>query len=117
MADMVRDDLMVGALGRRAATLEGVGDWRATGPELELEALTSAGLLGKSTSISPMFPNLMRMRYLGHVMRGGEKVRMQDFQLNRWFYIAPFNDAYSMLQVFQARNPNNWPGIVIPEFD
>ena len=79
MADMVRDDLMVGALGRRAATLEGVGDWQATGPELELEALTSAGLLGKSTSISPMFPSLMRMRYLGHVMRAGEKVRMEDF--------------------------------------
>lgn len=79
MADMVRDDLMVGALGRRAATLEGVGDWQAVGPELELEALTSAGLLGKSTSISPMFPNLMRMRYLGHVMRGAKKIRMQDF--------------------------------------
>ena len=43
---MVRGDLIVGALGRRAATLEGVGDWRAVDEELELEALTSAGLLG-----------------------------------------------------------------------
>ena len=29
MADMVRDDLIVGALGIRAATLEGVGDWNS----------------------------------------------------------------------------------------
>ncbi len=79
MTDLVRGDLLVGALGRRAATLEGVGDWRATGPELELEALTSAGLLGKSTSISPMFPNLMHMHYLGHVLRDGRKVAMKDF--------------------------------------
>ena len=79
MADMVRDDLMVGALGKRAATLEGVGDWKATGPELELEALTSAGLLGRSTSISPLFPNLVHMQYEGHVVRDGRKVGMKDF--------------------------------------
>lgn len=79
MTDMVRGDLIVGALGRRAATLEGVGDWRAVDEKLELEALTSAGLLGKSTSISPMFPNLMHMYYEGHVVRGGQKVNMEDF--------------------------------------
>jgi hypothetical protein len=79
MTEMVRDDLMVGALGKRAATLEGVGSWRATGPDLQLEALTSAGLLGKSTSISPMFPNLMHMTYVGHVMRNDRKVSMKDF--------------------------------------
>jgi len=79
MTDMVRGDLMIGALGRRAATLEGVGDWRAIDHELRLEALTSAGLLGCSTSISPMFPNLMQMKYEGHVTRGGCKVMMGDF--------------------------------------
>lgn len=79
MADMVRGDLMVGALGRRAATLEGVGDWRAAVGSLELEALTSAGLLGRATSISPMYPELMRMEYLGHATRGGEKLGMMDF--------------------------------------
>ena len=79
MTDMVRGDLLVGALGKRAATLEGVGDWRETGPDLQLEALTSAGLLGKSTSISPMFPDLMHMTYEGHVMRNGRKVTMKDF--------------------------------------
>jgi hypothetical protein len=79
MADMVRGDLLVGALGERAATLEGVGDWRATTDSLELEALTSAGLFGRSTSISPMLPDLMRMEYLGHTTRHGKKLGMMDF--------------------------------------
>lgn len=79
MTDMVRGDLFVGALGRRAATLEGVGDWRETGADLQLEALTSAGLLGKCTSVSPMFPDLMCMQYEGHAVRNGRKVMMKDF--------------------------------------
>jgi len=79
MAEMVRGDLLVGSLGKRAATLEGVGDWRATGANRELEALTSAGLLGKSTSISPMLPDLMRLEYLGHVTSAGKKLGMKDF--------------------------------------
>ncbi len=79
MADMVRGDLMIGALGQREATLEGVGDWRAVGDDLELDALTGAGLLGKATSISPMLPELMRLEYLGHVTRNGEKLGMTDF--------------------------------------
>ena len=79
MADMVRGDLLVGALGKRAATLEGVGDWRDAGEDRELEALTSAGLLGKATSISPMLPDLMRFEYLGHATRDGKKLGMADF--------------------------------------
>jgi hypothetical protein len=79
MADMIRGDLLIGALGNRAATLEGVGDWRAIGADRELEALTSAGLLGKATSVSPMLPDLMRFEYLGHVTREGEKLGMMDF--------------------------------------
>jgi hypothetical protein len=79
MADMVRGDLMIGALGKRAATLEGVGDWRSVGENLELDALTGAGLLGKATSISPMLPELMRLEYLGHVTRQGNKLGMADF--------------------------------------
>ena len=79
MADMVRGDLLVGALGKRAATLEGVGDWRAVTGNSELEALTGAGLLGRATSISPMLPELMRLEYLGHAMRAGRKLNMMDF--------------------------------------
>lgn len=79
MADLVRGDLMVGALGKRAATLEGVGDWRAIGDDLQLDALTPAGLLGKATSISPFLPDFMRLDYCGHVMRGGRTLGMGDF--------------------------------------
>lgn len=79
MADMVRGDLLVGALGERAATLEGVGDWRKVTANRELDALTSAGLLGRATSISPMLPDLMRFEYLGHTTRKGKKLGMKDF--------------------------------------
>ncbi|MGD2129185.1 MAG: hypothetical protein PVJ33_13770 [Lysobacterales bacterium] len=79
MAELVRGDLLIGALGERAATLEGVGDWRAATGTLELDALTSAGLLGRATSISPMLPELMRLDYLGHVTRNGHKLNMADF--------------------------------------
>ena len=79
MADMVRGDLMIGALGERAATLEGVGHWRAVGDDLEMEALTSAGLMGKATSTSLLLPDLMRLEYQGHVMRNGVKLGMMDF--------------------------------------
>ena len=79
MADVVRGDLLVGALGERAATLEGVGDWRAISDSLELEALTSAGLFGRATSISPMLPDLMRLDYLGHATRDGRQLGMMDF--------------------------------------
>jgi hypothetical protein len=79
MADMVRGDLLVGALGQRAATLEGVGDWRAIGDDLEMEALTNAGLLGRATSTSMLLPDLMRLEYRGHVMRDGARLGMNDF--------------------------------------
>jgi hypothetical protein len=79
MADVVRGDLIIGALGKRAATLEGVGDWRAVNDKLRLDALTGAGLLGRATSISPLLPELMRLDYLGHVMRDGRQLGMKDF--------------------------------------
>lgn len=79
MTDMVRGDLVIGALGHRSATLEGVGSWRAVGADRELDALTGAGLLGKATSISPLLPELMRLEYLGHVSRDGSKLNMMDF--------------------------------------
>ncbi|MGB5622435.1 MAG: hypothetical protein WBN65_08080 [Gammaproteobacteria bacterium] len=79
MAEMVRGDLLVGAFGLRAATLEGVGDWHEIGEDLEMDALTGAGLMGKATSTSPMLPNLMHLKYQGHVVRDGRKLNMGDF--------------------------------------
>ena len=79
MANVVRGDRMIGALGMRAATLEGVGDWREIGSDGVMEALTSAGLFGKGTSLSPLLPDLVRMQYLGHVLREGSPLGMSDF--------------------------------------
>jgi len=79
MAELVRGDLLVGALGKRSATLEGVGDWRDVGDDLQFDSLTSAGLFGRATSISPMLPDLMRLEYIGHAVRQGAKLNMMDF--------------------------------------
>lgn len=71
-------DLVVGALGVRAATLEGVGDWRAVGEDGAMHALTGAGLFGFATSVSPLLPPLMNLQYKGHLMRDG-KLTMRGF--------------------------------------
>ena len=76
---VMEGDLAVGALGKRAATLEGVGDWEAIGEDGLLHALTGAGLFGKATSMAPLLPDLMSLTYLGHVMRDGKKLNMRDF--------------------------------------
>jgi hypothetical protein len=79
MVDMMEGDLVIGALGKRAATLEGVGDWEVVGEDGNMHALTGAGLFGKATSTSPMLPRLMSLQYQGHVLRTGEKQTMQSF--------------------------------------
>lgn len=79
MVRVAEGDLVVGALGRRAATLEAVGDWEAVGEDLRLEALTSAALLGKGTSRSWRLPPMMLLRYRGHVVHEGERATMRRF--------------------------------------
>ena len=79
MAELLSGDRIIGALGERAATLEGVGSWRAVGEDGELEVLTGAGLLGKATSTSLLLPSFMRLRYLGHAQRDGTALNMADF--------------------------------------
>jgi hypothetical protein len=80
LVQVMPGDQVVGAFGNRAATLEGVGCWS----EIEndnMHALTSAGLFGVFTSVSPIMPRPITLKYLGHVMRGDEKVRMTDFAI------------------------------------
>jgi len=77
MSEAMEGDLVVGALGTRAATLEAVGDWRAIGADGELNALTAAGLFGKVTSLSPFLAAPMRLRYEGHLLRAGAKLTMR----------------------------------------
>ncbi len=72
-------DLIVGALGLRHATLEATGTWEEVGDDGVMHLLTGAGLLGWLTSKSPFLPELLEMRYRGHVLLGGEKATMQRF--------------------------------------
>ncbi len=82
MCQVFDGDTVIGAFGKRAATLEGVGDWERIGDDLALHALTSAGLFGKATSVSPLLPDIMQLRYQGHVVRG-DKVTMSQFCVHR----------------------------------
>lgn len=82
-------DVVVGALGERAATLEGVGSFRAV-ENGHMHALTSAGLLGRFTSLSKFLPGPLALEYRGHIVRRGSKVRMRDFA------IAPTGDKYEV---------------------
>ncbi len=79
MTEVLRGDLVVGALGVRAATLEAAGHWNAVGPDLKMHAMTGAGLFGRATSISPFISRLVELVYRGHVTRAGQPVRMTDF--------------------------------------
>ena len=79
MVDMMEGDLVIGALGKRAATLEGVGSWEDIADDGKLHALTSAGLFGKATSTSLLLPPLMTLQYEGHVQRDGKTLAMRDF--------------------------------------
>ncbi len=84
MVPVLEDDLLIGTFGKRAATLEGVGDWEAIEADGNLHALTGAGLFGKATSTSVLLPRLMSLSYAGHVVSNGKKQVMQDF-------VAPVN--------------------------
>ena len=44
-----------------------------------MEALTAAGLFGRSTSKSTMLPALLPLVYKGHVLLGDEKTAMEDY--------------------------------------
>jgi hypothetical protein len=72
-------DVVVGALGKRCATLEFVGDWREVGDDLRLELLTAAGVFGKCSDKSAFLPPPLPLRYRGHVIRGGKTCHMRDY--------------------------------------
>lgn len=80
MVGVDKGDRVIGAFGHRAATLEGVGSWMEIDGD-EMNAMTSAGLFGRFTSVSKLLPRPMSLRYAGHVMRSGKKIRMRDFAL------------------------------------
>jgi hypothetical protein len=73
-------DQVIGALGHRAATLEGVGSFRDV-RNGRLHCLTNAGLLGAFTSVSTFLQRPISLSYRGHLVRGGSAVRMGDFAI------------------------------------
>lgn len=79
MIEVLPGDQLVGAFGKRAATLEGVGDWAAIGDDGRMVALTAAGLFGKGTSLSPEMSRILELQYVGHTLRNGNKLTMRDF--------------------------------------
>ena len=79
MIEVVEGDLVVGAWGSRRATLEAVGDWRDITDDGTFHAMTAAGLFGRVTSLAPLMPPIMRLNYVGHVTRTGQKMTMDDF--------------------------------------
>ena len=81
MIPMQPGTLVIGALGKRAATLEGVGSW-ADVVDGHMHAMTSAGLFGWFTSLSKFLPAPMSLIYRGHVLRDGGPVRMKDFAID-----------------------------------
>jgi hypothetical protein len=79
MAEVNAGDHVVGAFGVRSATLEAAGHWNAIGSDLAMHSLTGAGLFGRATSVSPFIPKPLDLLYCGHVMRGGNPIKMHDF--------------------------------------
>ena len=74
-------DWVVGALGDRAATLEGAGGWADITADGYMHALTSAGLMGYYTSYSTLFSDPLLLKYRGHLCRDGRKVCMSRFAM------------------------------------
>lgn len=72
-------DLILGALGVRAATLEAVGHWREVGSDLVMQQLSAACVFGGCTSISAWTHPLADLRYLGHAIGDGRKLTMEQF--------------------------------------
>ncbi len=73
-------DQVIGALGHREATLEGVGSYLDV-KRGNMHALTSAGLLGVFTSYSTLLPRPLSLHYRGHIVRDNHKITMRQFAI------------------------------------
>ncbi len=81
LVEVLQGDQVLGALGKRAATLEATGDWeRIEGDRMDL--LTPAGLFAKETSHSGALAPFPELIYQGHVLVGGRKTNMRDYAIS-----------------------------------
>ncbi len=79
MMELMKGDVVVGALGVRHATLEATGSWEEVKADGKMHLLTGAGLLGKMTSRSIFVTPLIELQYKGHIMVDGLKKNMADY--------------------------------------
>ena len=79
MMELMEEDLVIGAFGKRHATLEVTGSWEEVGEDGKMQILTGAGLLGKMTSRSQFITSLINVDYVGHVFNNGIKSNMEDY--------------------------------------
>jgi hypothetical protein len=79
MMDVMKGDLLIGALGTRFATLEATGSWEDIEEDGQMHLLTGAGLFGKLTSHSIHTPQVIELQYKGHIKIKGMKSGMRDF--------------------------------------
>lgn len=77
--EVAEGDLLVGALGRREATLEATGSWEEVGPDGRMHVLSGGGILGKMTSRSTDMSPLVPVTYRGHVVVDGSATAMRDW--------------------------------------
>ncbi len=79
MIHVAEGDQIIGAFGKRFATLEATGNWESIADDGQMHALTGAGLFGKCESSSMLLPPLLSLTYQGHVYVDGKKSSMKDF--------------------------------------
>ena len=72
-------DKVIGALGKRAATLQAVGDWEVADGPADLALLNIAGVAGRLLSRSPFASAVPPVHYIGHLTRAGRPLAMGDF--------------------------------------
>jgi hypothetical protein len=79
MRGIIGGETIIVALGERFATLEATGSWKEVGDNLNMHVLTGAGLVGKLTSKSVFLPQMMEIKYRGHLYRGEKQLTMGTY--------------------------------------
>jgi oligopeptide transport system substrate-binding protein len=70
-------------------------------------------------SVAAMWQEIGVKTQLTNLEFGGlqGRVRAHNYDVARFSYFAPFDDAYAFLQLLASGNPGNWPGYANPDYD
>lgn len=77
--EVMEGSLLIGAFGKRHATLESTGDWHGIEDDMQMEGIGGGGLMGKLTSKSPYVSPVLSLTYKGHVLVEEKKTNMRDY--------------------------------------